>query len=167
MPSVLKNAVKKYGYNIGFKTDNQLEKHFKKKNHTNNNFLDRTGVYKISCDSCDKIYIGQTGRSFRKRFNDHISKTQNINSTQQLEKVNTKYGLHLINNNHDYTDDKINNIHKNLKPIYFCNKGKFLDTLEEFEIYKNTQINANKLINDKLLNKKNVLFDKIIKKHVI
>ena len=69
--------------------------------------------------------------------------------------------MHLIGNNHDNTDDKINDIHKNLKPIHFCNKGKFLDTLEEFEIYKNTQINADKLINDKLLNKKNVLFEKI------
>ena len=83
-----------------------------------------------------------------------------MHSRQQLEKVNTKYGMHLIDYNHDYTDDKINNF----KPIDFCNKGKILDTLEEFEIYKNTQINADKLINDKLLNKKNVLFEKIIKK---
>ena len=88
----------------------------------------------------------QTRRSFRKRFNDHIPKTQNMNSRQQLEKVNTKYGMHLIDNNHDYTDNKINNMHNNLKPIHFCNKGKILDTLEEFEIYKNTQINADKLI---------------------
>ena len=81
--------MKKYGYNIGFRTDNKLEKHFKKKNNTKINSIDRTGVYKVSCNSCDKIYIGQTGRSFRKRFNDHIPKTQNMNSRQQLQKVNT------------------------------------------------------------------------------
>ena len=60
--------MKKYGYNIGFKTHNKLGKHFKNKknNNININFLDRTGVYKISCETCDKIYIGQTGRSFRR-----------------------------------------------------------------------------------------------------
>ena len=31
LPSALRNTMKKYGYNIGFRTDNKLEKHFKKK----------------------------------------------------------------------------------------------------------------------------------------
>ena len=34
----------------------------------------KTGVYKLSCDDCDCFYIGQTGRGFLKRFNEHTPK---------------------------------------------------------------------------------------------
>lgn len=44
-------------------------------------------------------------------------------------KVNNKFGIHLIDNTSDYINDKINNMHKNLKSLHFCTN-------------KNTQTNA-------------------------
>jgi hypothetical protein len=29
------------------------------------------GTYKLTCKTCDKLYIGQTGRSLRARFSKH------------------------------------------------------------------------------------------------
>lgn len=162
LPNILQNTLKKYNYNVGFRTNNKLIKHLRSKNNNTKNNLEKAGVYKIACETCDKIYIGQTGRTFTKRFDDHTPKINNTSSRQQLEKINTKYGLHLIDNNHDYTDDKINNLHKNLTPLHYCNKGNYLDTLEEYKIHKNTKIDGNNLTNDKLLYKNNILFDKIL-----
>ena len=159
LPYTLNNTMKKYNYKIGFRTDNKLEKLLKTKNKNNNNgddFIKKAGVYKINCESCDKIYIGQTGRSFKERFKEHIPKTENL-TPQKILDINTKFALHIIDTNHKYTD-----IYTNLTPIHYCNKGKYLDTLEEYEIYKQTKSDKNKLLNDKLIYKNNVLFDRII-----
>ena len=32
-----------------------------------------SGVYKIPCKNCDKVYFGQTGRPFKKRIKEHES----------------------------------------------------------------------------------------------
>lgn len=31
-----------------------------------------SGIYKLKCRECEHMYIGQMGRNFRTRFNDHI-----------------------------------------------------------------------------------------------
>ena len=67
------------------------------------------------------------------------------------------FGLHLINKNHD-----CKNIHDHLTPIHYCNKSKYMDTLEEFEIYKYTKIDKDNMLNDKLVFNKNVLYDKLL-----
>jgi hypothetical protein len=33
---------------------------------------DKSGIYKITHQSCQKVYIGQTGRNWKTRFNEHI-----------------------------------------------------------------------------------------------
>jgi len=37
----------------------------------------KSGIYKIKCNKCDCIYIGQTARSFEKRLKEHILATKN------------------------------------------------------------------------------------------
>jgi len=34
---------------------------------------DRCGVCKMGCLSCDQVYVGQTVRSFKARYDEHIS----------------------------------------------------------------------------------------------
>lgn len=34
---------------------------------------EKSGIYKITCEDCDKIYIGQTSRNFRTRLKEHYS----------------------------------------------------------------------------------------------
>jgi len=31
----------------------------------------QSGAYKLTCQDCNKAYVGQTGRSFLKRFKEH------------------------------------------------------------------------------------------------
>lgn len=94
------------------------------------------------------FYIGQTGRTFKDRFKEHIPKP-NSKST---------YAQHLINNNHNYTD-----FETNLQTLHICKKGKILDAIEEYEIYKSYKIEQDRLLNDKLTVKTNTLYETAIK----
>ena len=112
--SILSNVTKKYNIRTGFRTNNKIKKHLNFKNKRKKketNFIHESGVYKINCLYCNKYYIGQTGRSFSKRFIEHKPKI-----TSDLSK-NTNFGLHLINENHDCKD-----IYKHLTPIHFVIK---------------------------------------------
>ena len=84
--------------------------------------MKKTGIYKISCNDCDKFYIGQTGRAFQTRFKEHLPKAKN--------NLKSNYAAHLVNENHSYTDFETNMI-----PLHYCNKGNVMNALEEFEIY--------------------------------
>ena len=68
--------------------------------------LKRSGVYKIKCNDCNRIYLGETGRKFECRLADHKRGEGNRTS-------NSLYARHFIEENH-----------------------KFVDPLEEYEIIK-------------------------------
>lgn len=56
----------------------------------------RTGVYKLICYDCDLLYIGQTGRAFIFRFNEHLTE----NNTYL---VKSNYAKYIMLQNHKYT----------------------------------------------------------------
>jgi hypothetical protein len=60
-----------------FKTSNSLGKCLKQCNMfvERNDEYDRSGVYKLKCESCPKVYIGQTRRSFNDIFKERIRDT--------------------------------------------------------------------------------------------
>ena len=66
--------------------------------------------------------------------------------------------MHLINENHNYTG-----FAENMIPIHVSNKGRFMDALEEFEIYRASKIHKECLLNDQLSFKSNTLYDTILK----
>ena len=53
----------------------------------------KSGVYKLSCGTCNMVYIGQTSRTFFTRINEH--KRDCLNDTGK-----SNYSRHLIENNH-------------------------------------------------------------------
>jgi predicted GIY-YIG superfamily endonuclease len=110
----------------------------------------RAGVYKINCDDCQKFYIGQTTRSFGQRFKGHVpSRKSNLKST---------FASHLVNNNHNYTG-----FEENMKILHFHNKkGRYLDCLEEFEIYRTTKTEPDNLLNEQTSFKSNIIYDAAI-----
>ena len=83
-----------------------------------------TGVYKLKWDDCPKYYIGQTGRSFKTRYTEHIKAL-----LQQLIKSN--FAEHIFNTHHSFTD-----IETNLEILHTLPKGPKLNTTEQYEIYK-------------------------------
>ena len=66
LPKILNNVFSDVNIKIAFRTNNNVNKILLPKN--SKSVEDRTCVYKIMCNDCDSFYIGQTGRSFKKRF---------------------------------------------------------------------------------------------------
>jgi hypothetical protein len=65
----------------------------------------------IICDNCNFIYIGQTGRNFKTRINEHLKLTKNNPRTSKIAE-------HILN------------------ILHIQRKSKKLDALEIFEIFK-------------------------------
>lgn len=122
--------LKKLDLNIAFRTNNNLGK-FIKNNKSKTDKDQKSGVYKLLCGSCDKIYIGQTGRNFNKRIKEH-------RSSYIYEKEDSHYATHLNEENHNFNDNFI--------LLHNESKSYRLNLLESLEInkYKKTD----KLLND-------------------
>ena len=107
-------------------------------------------MYDTDCDDRDKFYIGQTGRALKERFKEHLPKS-NLNT------VRSNYAKHLMAFNHNYTD-----FDNNFIPLYVCNKGRYMNAAEEFEIYKDFKTNQNIVLNDQLDFKSHDLYDRFL-----
>ena len=89
-------SIKKLEYNIAY-TTNKTTHNTKHEKHTS------TLVYKLKCNDCSKYYIGQTGRSFKTRYTEHIKAF-----TQPLLK--SHFAEHIFNTSyiHQYWNKPIN-----------------------------------------------------------
>ena len=74
---ILKNAFIKNNLHVTFRTNNNVHKFLR--NTAHRPMERRTGVYTMICDDCDMFYIGQTGRAFKERFQEHLPKS-NLNT---------------------------------------------------------------------------------------
>jgi hypothetical protein len=119
---LITNSLKEHKITPAFYTNNTL------KHILVNNKLDKTppmqnsGVYQIRCDDCTFEYIGQTGRTFKTRINEHLRPMKNNAQTSKIAE-------HILNTNHSFNPDNLNILH-------IQKKGKKLDALERFEIFK-------------------------------
>lgn len=92
------------------------------------------------------IYYVQNAKSlshkkpFVKCFREHLSKNN-------IEKIKSNYSPHLVVNTYNYTQ-----FNTNLKSLHIYKKGRLVNTLEEFEIYRAFKINNDKgnTLNDQL-----------------
>ena len=148
MPTILCNTFNKINTNVSFKTHNSTYTYLKNNvSYIRKNRNQKTGIYKLNCNNCDMFYLGQTGRPFHKRFNEHLP-------TKNLMNLKSNFAKHIINKDHKYT-----NIDTNLTPIHICSKGTQMDAIEEFEIYRNFKTNPNLLLNDQLAFNSHHLYD--------
>jgi hypothetical protein len=103
---------------------------------------------KLKCISCDQVYTGQTGREFKTTFKEHIWDIR-------YNKSKSKYAQHILNHNHEY-----GTIENTMDVITIALKGKTLDVLERFYIYKASKSQI--IINEQYATDSNVLFGLII-----
>ena len=145
---ILTEIFKKLNIKIVFRTANKIQKILHQTKRTK--LESKSGIYKIKCSDYDCAYIGQTGRTFAKRFKEHIpGPNQNT--------ISTNYAKHL-----DSTKHKGSKLNENLKALHICKKGKIMDALEEYEIYKAFKNNEN-LLNEQLKFKNNIIYNTAIK----
>jgi hypothetical protein len=83
---------------------------------------DKSGMYKITCNTCRKSYIGQTDNSFKLRDQEHIRYIKNNNPQ-------SAYVMHILNNIHAYGP-----IHNKLKLLKQIKKTEFLIPYEQLYI---------------------------------
>ena len=81
---------------------------------------DKCGVYQLTCPDCNMKYIGQTGRPFHVRFQEHFRDYKYANNKP-------KFAQHLLDNMQPIgaTENFMDLIHN-------TKKGKMLDTMEKF-----------------------------------
>lgn len=99
--------------------------------------FERSGVYKLKCLDCSAFYLGQTGRTFKKRYSEHLR-------SFRLQKSDSTFANHLIEDKHRFPELD------NLEIIHVENKGFKLNVLESLEIYKSSKIPSNNLLNDQI-----------------
>jgi hypothetical protein len=120
-------TLRKFNINVALKCRTTLGHWLKQKPvnfKTDTEKYEACGVYNIKCRSCHGTYIGQTGRSFKTRFKEHVSDIVNNRSK-------TGYSHHILSKGHERAHD-INE----LEILEIQQKGSILNTLEKFHIFK-------------------------------
>ena len=89
------NIFRKHNYKMAYRTNNTIKRRI---NGTNKDIdiYNKTGVYKLNCNDCNKFYIGQTGRSFSSIFSEHTKALSNNN-------IKSTFATHIQTENHSYT----------------------------------------------------------------
>jgi hypothetical protein len=91
-----------------------------------NNSYDKynlSGIYHLQCADCPLKYVGQTGRTFKTRFKEHIRDLKNGGQ-------NSKFAQHILDKTHE-----VGTIDHTLKILLLGKKGRALDTYEKLYIY--------------------------------
>jgi hypothetical protein len=91
-------------------------------------------------------YVGQTGRDFSTRFNEH-KRAFRLNSS--------KYATHILNNQHSFGQ-----IQDTMQILHVRRKGPHLNTTEKFFIHKEAANNNH--LNDEHTVANNRIFDTIL-----
>jgi hypothetical protein len=113
------------GIKVGFKTKNTIFNTIKKIDKPINK-LGKSGVYKLTCQTCEGSYVGQSGRKIIERIKEHEAAWRN------QKKGHSSFADHLIEYDHQFNPDCIDLIHE-------CNKGYKLNLLETLEINRNKE----------------------------
>lgn len=116
----LKNILGNSGFKMVYSTDNSI------KNVLGNpkdpvDSMDKAGIYKISCQNCDQVYVGQTKRSLKVRFKEHLA------HVKYRRPDKSSVALHMFENGHKV---------ENVVLIKAVNNKSELNSCESLEIYK-------------------------------
>ncbi len=89
------NLFKHTNIQISFKTTNTVQHLTQPSTHQKPPVQEKIGIYKLTCNTSELTYIGQTSRSLQQKYNEHIRYIKH-NDPQSV------YALHILNNRHEY-----------------------------------------------------------------
>jgi len=101
------NIFKQTDIKIAFKNNNTISQILRPKATNNTPIYNKSGIYKLTCKTCQHVYVGQTSRNLKQRYQEHIRYIRN-NDPQSA------FAQHILNNQHEY--GTIEEIMKLLKP---------------------------------------------------
>ena len=131
-----------------YATKNNLGNILRRKSTDSSNIYTKSGIYQLTCPTCEKTYTGQTGRSFQVRFREHKYDYQNMHRK-------LKYAQHLLDEGHSFGP-----IEETMHIIQYACKGR-MNALENFHIYETTIRGIQ--INDRMTVQKNPILDTILR----
>jgi len=79
------NLIKKTDTKIAFRTNNTIPR-LLMHNQQTSDIQSRSGVYTLICPDCNKAYVGQSGRSFATRFQEHKNAFKTANKSSNFAK---------------------------------------------------------------------------------
>ena len=71
----INKALQRYNITTAIRTKNKISNFLINCKHQPPK-TEKSGVYQIKCDHCNKFYVGQSGRSLGERFDEHIKRKQ-------------------------------------------------------------------------------------------
>ena len=115
------NIFKNTDLHISFQVKNTTQ-YILRETKPKTTIYENSGIYSLSCNTCNLQYIGQTGRNLKARYSEHCRyiKTNDPKSA---------YALYVLNNRHEYGP-----IETTMSLIRSCRKGSHMNTLENFYI---------------------------------
>ena len=144
------NLFKKTNIKIAFQTNNTIQRllmHKQQKTEIHS----QSGVYKLTCPTCGKVYVRQTGRNFATRFQEHKNAFRTASQSSNFAK-------HLIEHAHSFSP-----IHNTMQILQLQNKGAHLNIIERFYIY--AEYTKDNHLNDDSTISPNKIFDTLLKPH--
>ena len=132
---------------VAYTTNNNLEKLLWYNVTGATNKYDKSGIYQLSCPTCDRI--GQTGRPFHVRFREH-------QHDYKYMCRKSKFAQHLLDEGHTFGP-----MESITDTIQYARKGKMMDALERFHIF--VQTHKGTQINDKMTVQNNPIFDVLVR----
>jgi hypothetical protein len=127
------NLFRNTNVGIAFKATATLKQLLTPTNHAQTSLNEKSGIYKITCKTCHKSYVGQTYQNLNLRYQEHVRYIKN-NDPQSA------YALHILNSRHEY--GRINETMTLLKQI---NTPSLLLPYEQMYIqnfYRNNELNS-------------------------
>jgi hypothetical protein len=92
------------------------------------NKYEQSSIYKMTCQSCHKVYTGQTGRNLITRYKEHV---RNI----RFNKEESAFAQHTSDKGHQYGPmEQITEL------IEYARKGNIMNIKENYYIYKFKQL---------------------------
>jgi len=111
----------------------------------------QSGVYKLTCLYSNKAYVGQTGRNFAVRFNEHKNAFKTNSHTSNFAK-------RLIEQAHSFSS-----IQNTMQILQRHNKGAHLNTIERYYIY--AEFTKDNHLKDEHNISPNKIFDALLEPH--
>jgi len=142
--SKITNLFKQTDIKIAFKNTNTLQQLIKPKFQDTTQEHDKSGIYKMTCKTCNKAYTGQSSRNMTIRYREHIRYIKN-NDPQSA------YALRILQNRHEY--GLLKDTMTLLKPIH---KSSMLISYEQLLIQ--TFLQNGTLIPEQNCSEQNPLF---------
>jgi hypothetical protein len=104
--------------NIAFQTTNTILHQLQL--HQNLDASEASGIYRLLCNTCNRSYVGQSGRAVAVRFKEYIRYIWTNTPT-------SPYALHILNQQHEYGC-----LDENLQLLKTCDKGNLMNLWETF-----------------------------------